>query len=344
MKFERPTKYIDEKLVTEREHDTEPYVIYNYTPKCQFSKSWDDVTMMCRGLIVHKYTREIIARPFTKFFNYEEHLESETLPQIPSILSSVPNVQEKYDGSLGILYFGEDEETPYIATRGSFNSDQAKWATDFYRKSGLSYPNDGNTYLFEIIYPENRIVVDYKDFKGLVELAVLNTETGKTFKNSLPCHCFTSFKALKEENKKNKEGYILFYPEIDLRIKVKFEDYKKLHKVMTGLSEKSIWEMSKDKKTEEIMSLPDEMHNWVKDIIVKLLREHDYIENRCMSLVSMAKNHSNNRKEQAEFILNEDKEYSSICFSMLDNKDYRQQIYKIIKPKGQSTFRVDIDA
>lgn len=32
MIFERPTEYIEKGLITEKEHDIEPYVIYNYTP------------------------------------------------------------------------------------------------------------------------------------------------------------------------------------------------------------------------------------------------------------------------------------------------------------------------
>ena len=41
-------------------------------------------------------------------------------------------------------------------------------------------PKPGKTYLFEIIYPENRIVVDYGDYKGLVLIDVIDNETGKS--------------------------------------------------------------------------------------------------------------------------------------------------------------------
>lgn len=47
----------------------------------------------------------------------------------------------------------------YIATRGSFESDQALWATEWIQKRFR--PVDflaGYTYLYEIIYPENRVV------------------------------------------------------------------------------------------------------------------------------------------------------------------------------------------
>lgn len=67
-------KYLDTGLVDEKTHPTARLLLYNYTPVCQFSRAWDAVTKMCRGLIVHADTREIVARPFGKFFNYEEHV------------------------------------------------------------------------------------------------------------------------------------------------------------------------------------------------------------------------------------------------------------------------------
>jgi RNA ligase len=87
-------------------------------------------------------------------------------------------VYDKLDGSLGILYFYDDK--PYIATRGSFTSEQAERANKIFQKkySHLHF-NKEHTYLFEIIYPENRIVVDYGAKEDLILLAVLDTETGK---------------------------------------------------------------------------------------------------------------------------------------------------------------------
>jgi RNA ligase len=156
-------KYIDSGLVNENEHPEFPLVLYNYTQECQFGKKWDDVTRMCRGLIVHKETNEIIARPFSKFFNYEEHVANgDAMP------NEIPYVYEKVDGSLGILYWFNG--LPFIATRGSFSSDQAIWATQKIREKDLSFVDKRYTYLFEIVYPENRIVVSYGDMKDLVFL------------------------------------------------------------------------------------------------------------------------------------------------------------------------------
>ena len=88
-------------------------------------------------------------------------------------------VYEKLDGSLGILYWLGDE--PYIATRGSFESPQAQIATELLRAYDLSGLDRRRTYLFEIIYPENRIVVNYDDRRELVLLAIIDTATGREF-------------------------------------------------------------------------------------------------------------------------------------------------------------------
>lgn len=337
-------KYLDTKLVDEKSHPTFPLVIYNYTPECQFSKAWDDVTKMCRGLIVHKDTRDIIARPFSKFFNYEEHVTlGEKLPD------EVPHVYAKFDGSLGILYWWNDE--PYIATRGSFTSDQALWASEWIRSGGAyvwtQKLDKRYTYLFEIIYPENRIVVSYGDMKQLVLLAAIDTETGKTvdhsdtdfpFVGKVP---FTSYEELKKLNTPNEEGFVLHYPTSDFRVKIKFDDYVKLHKIMTGLSQIGIWEMMRDGKNPISQEIPDEMHSWIKGIMDSLSESFFCIEEEA-SLAALFAKPMTTRKEQAEYI--KKTRYPSIAFAMLDGKNYNPDIWRMIRPKGSVTFRKDVDA
>jgi hypothetical protein len=70
------------------------------------------------------------------------------------------------DGSLGILFYYRGEWV--VTTRGSFTSDQAIRAKKILdEKYNLDLFNWKHTYLFEIIYPENRIVVRY-DYEDLI--------------------------------------------------------------------------------------------------------------------------------------------------------------------------------
>lgn len=179
---------INRKYITVRSHPLDRNLrVYNYSHECAYDGYWTHETKICRGLIVQHETGSadgvVVARSFSKFFNYGEHiLGHETIP-----LDEPFTVTSKEDGSLGILYMASDG--PAIATRGSFESDQATWATEHLRGCVPSCGTSGGnvtrlfgqnvTVLFEILAPWNRIVLDYGSFEGLVLLAVLDNETGR---------------------------------------------------------------------------------------------------------------------------------------------------------------------
>ena len=95
--------YIERGLIIKQVHPTLPLSIYNYSRSCQYGGQWDDITLNCRGLVLDN-EGNVIAKPFPKFFNYEEH----TTEEIPNELF---DVYEKMDGSLGICFYYERELT-----------------------------------------------------------------------------------------------------------------------------------------------------------------------------------------------------------------------------------------
>jgi RNA ligase len=151
-------------------HQSLPLIIFNYTHAAQFEGRWNWFERVCRGLIFNTETGEIVARPFDKFFNWGEGGHRST--------GHIITVTEKIDGSLGILY--RDGNHCRISTRGTFDSEQAAWATSHLNayydlcRLPLEY-----TLLFEIVYPENRIVVDYGGDEDLFLLAIRNRFTGE---------------------------------------------------------------------------------------------------------------------------------------------------------------------
>lgn len=132
---------LDGGYIARRQHPTAPLMIYNYTARAQYDNVWNAATLACRGLICD-LAGKVVARPFPKFFNLDQVT---TLPDEPF------EVYEKLDGSLGILYWLDGQ--PCIATRGSFDGEQARWATQWIQDNwwnsdkGPLY-NDC-TYLFE---------------------------------------------------------------------------------------------------------------------------------------------------------------------------------------------------
>ena len=63
--------YIDKGLVVKQNHPTFPLSIYNYSRTTQYDGNWDRYTLACRGLVLDN-EGNVIAKPFPKFFNYEE--------------------------------------------------------------------------------------------------------------------------------------------------------------------------------------------------------------------------------------------------------------------------------
>jgi RNA ligase len=133
-------KYHSLGLLYKQTHPRLPLTIWNYTPKVQYEELWDEITLMCRGLVTDD-EGNIVARPFKKFFNLEEGKHTPT---------SEFEVFEKMDGSCIILFYYNDEWI--FATRGSFTSEQAIKAKELSSKYPLENLDKNNTYLFEIIY------------------------------------------------------------------------------------------------------------------------------------------------------------------------------------------------
>ncbi len=353
MELSRIQPYIEKGLISEQIHPLNSDIrIYNYTHKCQWEKAWDEVTTTCRGLILDVKNNKVLARPFPKFFNYGED------PNVQIPPNETPIITEKYDGSLGILYWLPGDPQPWIATRGSFTSDQAQWATRWLRKQKTNFgwsgiPKD-YTFLFEIIYLENRIVVNY-DKEGLILLGIINIRTGVEI---LPTrgswgHCDTipwaegypgsTIDKLKGFALDNKEGFVVHYPFTGLRLKVKFDEYVRLHRIMTGFSVKTIWESLRDNKplSEVLVNVPDEFYQWAKKEIDNLTTRFNNLNQLYTSifLKTIQDMPEAPRKDIAlAFSL---QSRPGILFAMLDKKDYKSLIWKLLKPQNHKVFKVE---
>lgn len=343
--------YVQRGLLRKQSHSVEDLLIYNYSAETQFSRQWDETTLACRGLIVDS-VGTIVSRPLGKFFNLEEWLRisSQGLPKENYV------IQEKLDGSLGISYWINGEL--YLASRGSFTSVQAIRANQLLQED-LYQPfkdkvSPDYTYCFEILYPENRIVVDYGTDSRLVLLSIINTQTGEEIHpDSLPQHwpytprIYSHNIPLKELSEKIldwEEGFVIRW-DSGFRVKIKGETYCRLHKLLTGVSNQTIWEFLSEGKplTEILEAVPDEFYDWVKKESDQLTTSFYEIHNLCLLDYNVGfKQGFQNRKEWAEYI--KTKKYPSILFLILDLKDTRKAIWDKIRPAFQKPFnQVAID-
>jgi len=340
--------YLKKGLVVKNDHPTLPLSIWNYSRTCQYEGNWDNITKMCRGLITD-YDGNIIARPFKKFWNIEEN------KHIPTHDFTV---QEKMDGSLGILFWYEGKWI--LSSKGSFTSEQAiKGKEILYSKYNVHPIPKGYTTLVEIIYPQGRICVDYGDDESLVVLSMINTSSGKELEySSLKMICdetnmplvkqydgIDDYSKLKLKIKSNQEGYVIKFSNGDM-CKIKGEEYVRLHRILTGFSNVHIWEYLKDgKDLDELLDrVPDEFDLWVKNTVKDLNKQFWEIQSLSAGFVDNYKRTRSlahipfDKKEFATLVMTQPKNLRPIMFAMYDEKKYNKIIWSQIRPIYSKPF------
>ncbi|MGW2620229.1 RNA ligase [Streptomyces sp. NPDC001500] len=250
---------LDAGHVTRKAHPELPLSIYTYTRTCQYEQVWNRVTTRCRGLVADDATGEIVALPLPKFFNVGEHEAGR--PYAPGLPDEPFEVYDKVDGSLAVVFHYAGRWR--VASKGSFVSAQAAWAQRLLDGKDTSALVPGVTYLAEILYPQNRIVVDYGERRDLVLLAAFAKDGAEVALTDAAPHWrgigsvvtvwpampLAELLALAEANRlpggrtatgTEAEGFVLRFAS-GVRAKAKLAEYVRLHKVLTGVSERDVW-------------------------------------------------------------------------------------------------------
>lgn len=349
-------KAVESGDVTVRRHSTLAYSIYNYSPEIQYNNKWNNVTLNCRGLILDD-DYNIVARPWKKFFNLGQ-------VNLPMQFDDSVEIMDKVDGSLGILYpmvvdTPEAFDVVYgVATRGSFESEQALHATQVWRERYYDLdPIPGYTMLFEIVYPSNRIVLDYDGMDDLVLLGAVENDTGYYIGPHQASYLWTKrdphretiwpgpvveimpydtiTDALSYMERDNAEGYVI--RSHNFLVKLKQPDYLELHRLVTNASPKTIWDQLRQgkSKSEIVSAFPDEFHDYVSSMIDPLLEafEARYVEIRkgySQALFDVPEAALNRKKFAQHIAKHKDKRY---FFLLLDDKAIRDVLWTELKPR-----------
>jgi len=291
-------KYYEDGLLLRQTHPVYPLYIWNYSTKVQIDKLWDEVTLQCRGLITD-FDGNIVARCIPKFFNLEEHHPDEIPKGEPYTIT------EKMDGSyLNIFYY---DNKWLVSSRGSFTSEQAVRGTELLKNYNTEYGLIPEfSYVAELIVPENRIVVDYGDIEKIVIITTFNVQTGvegsiqemtsegfdivKTHTDLIN----ESFILLKDNIDDNAEGYVVKFKN-GFMIKIKGEEYVRLHYILTQISNRDIWKLAKDggELSDLMTDVPDEFYDWAKttydDLLFKFNELKKQVEDEFWDLIDRKK-------------------------------------------------------
>jgi RNA ligase len=342
----RLDQLVEEGWLISQVHPTLDLTIYNYSQKTQFESCWTPETLMCRGLVVNS-DGEIVARPFPKFFNASEHAEGE-IPELPF------EVYEKMDGSLGIFFLYNGSAV--FASRGSFTSEQAVKGWEMMKKLNWHSLAYGHTHMFEIIYPENRIVVDYGDAEKLVLLGVIETATGREIpRKNIEEHLGEYFELVKaynvtdswahlrSQNEPNREGYVIRFSN-GFRVKVKFDEYVRLHRIITNVSTVNVWEhlMSGNPMGEFLEKVPDEFFDWVREVEADLRSQFNFIKATAEAEYALVVKRVGEVPAEsygrvfAERIVNHPMKH--LLFSLKNGRNIDEAIWKMIRPEWSKPF------
>jgi RNA ligase len=336
-------KAIEGGYVRVNPHPDAPLAILGYTEKAQFDRYWNDVTLNCRGLIID-LDGFVVARPWKKFFNFGER------PLLFDTDAPV-EVTDKKDGSLGILYRNPATGEYAISTRGSFVSDQAIHATELwnrkYKEVGATASHlNGTTFLFEIVYPKNRIVLNYGDMDDLILLGAVDNERGYYWGPRQaaglldwpgPVTEVFRYRSLNEcfgVHRENAEGLVIRSG--SEMVKLKQADYIELHRIVTNLNERSVWSQLKDGKSARDICemIPDEWHDWVVDVAEVLYSKYHELENKVLSAYANAIHDLPGGFTRKDFALKATKTpYAGYLFALLDCKSISDMLWEAVKPE-----------
>lgn len=328
------------------QHPKADLTLYNYTPVCQYEKAWTPTTMACRGLILRSDGR-VISRPLPKFFNLTE---LEAIPDGPY------TVTEKLDGSALISY--RRGEQLHFATRGSFTSEQAMMGMQILAEKYPTAAQDLSmyaTYVLELIRPANRIVVDYGSVKDIVLLAVIHTSTGKEVQldglqvpfPKVEQHAPRPIEELVAEERADHKGYVLRWAD-GTRAKVKHDEYVRLHRILTGTSNVTVWEYLRDGMdfADLLEKVPDEFYQWLYTTVRELKAAQAAIIEEAAWIVRPVIGYvlgGMSRKDAAAIILEHDN--TNILFALLDGNEEKAalQAWRLVRPTWTKPFKTGVD-
>lgn len=208
--------------------------LYDYTNQCALKGNWNYHTRLARGAVLND-DGSIVSRPFPKFFNLFEREES----YFQNLPPELPEVAEKLDGSLVIIFQHPRSKKWVSTTRRSWNNIQTQFANTWLVDNANKL-TPGFTYCFELVAPWNKVVVSYSSEKliltGMIDSYGNDhsyqelTTYGKEHQLETVSYKVRRIDTIDPEDiDENQEGYVARYSN-GLRVKIKGSWYLEKHK------------------------------------------------------------------------------------------------------------------
>jgi len=245
-------------------------------------------------------------------------------------------------------------------TGGSFYSDQCQVAQTMLKQYNMVTIPDHITLLAEIIYPENKIIVDYKGQKKLVLLGAFDRTTGEEVPPEQAekyaslmfmeyakkyDHTIEQMIALQKTLPKDDEGFVVRFNN-GLRVKIKGEEYLRIAKIISQMSPISFWESMEEGvvKRDYLLQIPEEFRGEYEPIVKEL--EDQYVAVKSLVAASAVRlgfdklkvEDPNWRRTVGIYLKQNEIPHSAAIFPfLLESKNALDKyILKAIRPDGNS--------
>jgi hypothetical protein len=318
------------------------------TPK-ELSVPWDHSNARFRSCVLRQSDNFVVSQGFAKFTNFGEKPDFQRWdPSWPVV------ARHKLDGSCLIVSKYKDQIV--VRTRGNIdayshpNGDELKDLFNFEYLFDMQTSTSNISYLFEWTSPSNIIVIRESQEPKLTLIGVIENDRARYISHVIVAdiakrhgldspqqYTFENIDVASEMVKlwKGKEGIVIYSPCGQILKKIKADEYCRLHKVATGLTNTkqvlNLFLTSKmSYKAEDFYkfiedSIDYEVAERLKDEIVKIteaygkyIHTRDIIEREVNSYIRSYET----RKEQAQALSRNWKSWClSLAFNALDNRE-----------------------
>lgn len=315
--------------------------IYCYNEFTQFQRLWNTTTLAARG-IVFDDEGEIVQRCLPKFFNSDEP-DGIITAKVNEPTANI--IQNKLDGSLIKVSFSKKHGL-VVTSKCSFASKQVGWAKEIIAdKKYKDLFEPGYTYHFELIHPENQIVLNYGYKKALVLFAIVKNENGKEpsiyeselavkFEKAEKLTSKDVLNIIRDNNegvdtsdKPLSEGVVVNYG--TYRLKIKTAEYVRIHRIVSNLTENNVWQALASKQPISRENIPEEFVKWLEVTQRNLLIKYcDFFDDVSQALADTQ--HMSNKEVGLS-----DNPMKPYIFASRSGKDLEAMVWKAVKPKGE---------
>lgn len=242
----------DYEAILRREYDLRikhdgALAIFNYNVTADFH---DPIVQEARGIIIDTERCEVVSWPFRKFGNHNEGYAD-------PIDWSTARVLEKVDGSIIKLWYDHAKGDWQFSTNGTIRAEVAAVdgapllsygdvirRADNYGDIPFDRLDRDATYIFELVSPETRVVIDYgvttlyhlgtrSNITGLERCEDIGIKTPASFAITSLSGCLKAAAALNdgcEGDEVTNEGFVVVDADYH-RVKIKSPDYIVMHRL-----------------------------------------------------------------------------------------------------------------